>query len=142
LCFPPVAVLALAVLPGLVGRVQAHFGALSLSANDHIPANPPALQSLEIRRPGSTYDGTFEDNTGCGPECRSVLAAGRVGWVRVAMLGSTASSTVYRRTEAGECGGDSIGKSLPMSCVLIADDPGGVADLVITFDQVAELSRH
>jgi hypothetical protein len=134
-----VAVVALAVLPGLVGRVQVHFGALSLSANDHVPATPPALQSLEIRRPASSYDGTFEDNTGCGSECRSVLAAGRVGWVRVAMLGSTGGSTVYRRSEAGECGRDTAGKpALPMSCVLVADDPGGVADLVITFDQVAK----
>jgi hypothetical protein len=134
-----VAVMALAVLPGLVGRMQAHFGVLSVRANDHVPAKPPALQSLEIRRPASSYDGTFEDNIGCGPECRSVLAAGHVGWVRVAMLGSTDSSTVYRRADAGECGGDPIGKLvLPMSCVLVADDPGGVADLVITFDEVAK----
>jgi hypothetical protein len=128
-------VVALAVLPGLVGRMQAHFGLLSLRANDHAPAKPPVLQSLEIRRPASSYDGTFEDNTGCGPECRSVLAAGRVGWVRVAMLGRTDSSTVYRRADAGECGGKLV---LPMSCVLVADDPGGVADLAITFDKVAE----
>jgi hypothetical protein len=136
-----VAVMALAVLPGLVGRVQAHFGMQSLRANDYVPATPPALQSLEIWRPASSYDGTFEDNTGCGPECRSVLAAGRVGWVRVAMLGSAdgSSSTVYRRADAGECGGDPIGNPvLPMSCVLIADDPGGVADLVIRFDEVAK----
>jgi hypothetical protein len=134
-----VAVLALAVLPGLIGRMQAHFGVLSVRANDHVPAKPPALQSLEIRRPASSYDGTFEDNTGCGPECRSVLAAGRVGWVRVAMLGSPDSTTVYRHADAGECGGDTIGKlALPMSCVLIADDPGGVADLVIAFDEVAK----
>ncbi len=134
-----VAVLALAVLPGVVGRTQAHLGALSLSANDLVPAKPPALQSLEIRRPASTYDGAFEDNTGCGPECRSVLAAGRVGWVRVAMLGRNPSSTVYRRTEAGECGGGTAGKmSVPMSCILVADDPGGVADLVIAFDEVAK----
>jgi hypothetical protein len=135
--FSAVAVMALAVLPGLVGRMQAHFGVLSLRANDHVPAKPPALQSLEIRRPASSYDGTFEDITGCGPECRSVLAAGRVGWVRVAMLGSADSSTVYRRADAGECGGDPK-LVLPMSCVLIADDPGGVADLVITFDEVAK----
>ena len=130
-----VAVMALAVLPGLVGRMQAYFGVLSLRADDHVPAKPPAPQSLEIRRPASSYDGTFEDNTGCGPECRSVLAAGRVGWVRVAMLGSTDSSTVYRRADADECGRGPIGKLvLPMSCVLVADDPGGVADLVITFE--------
>jgi hypothetical protein len=134
-----VAVMALAVLPGLVGRMQAHFGVLSLRADDHVAAKPPALQSLEIRRPASSYDGTFEDNTGCGPECRSVLAAGSVGWVRVAMRGSPDSSTVYRRSDAGECSGDPIGKlALPMSCVLVADDPGGVADLVITFDEVAK----
>jgi hypothetical protein len=55
------------------------------------------------------------------------------------MLGSPGSSTVYRRADAGECGGDPIGKlALPMSCVLVADDPGGVADLVIKFDVVAE----
>jgi hypothetical protein len=52
------AVMALAVLPGLVGRMQAHFGVLSLRANDVVPAKPPALQSLEIRRPASSYDGT------------------------------------------------------------------------------------
>src|SRR5438034_1113561 len=84
--------------------------------------------TLVLRRPPSSYDGTFEDNTGCGPECRSVLAAGRVDWVRVAMLGSTDGSTVYRRADAAECAGNPIGKLvLPMSCVLIADDPGGVA---------------
>jgi hypothetical protein len=137
-----VAVMALAVLPALVGRMQAYFGVLSLRANDSVPAKPPALQSLEIRRPASTYDGTFEDDTGCGGECRSVLAAGRVGWVRVAMLGSTASSTVYRRADAGECAGDPTGKlALPMSCVLVADDPGGVADLTITFDEVAKFNE-
>ena len=76
--------MALAVLPGLAGRMQAHFGALILRANDHVPAKAPALQSLEIRRPASTYDGTFEDNTGFGPECRSVLAAGRVVRLMVA----------------------------------------------------------
>jgi hypothetical protein len=136
-----VAVMALAVLPGLVGRMQAHFGVLSLGANDLVPAKPPAVQSLEIRRPASSYDGIFEDDIGCGSECRSVLAAGQVGWVRVAMLGSPGSSTVYRRADAGECGGDPVGKLvLPMSCVLVADDPGGVADLVIRFDEVAKFN--
>jgi hypothetical protein len=57
------------------------------------------------------------------------------------MLGSTDNSTVFRRSEAGECGGDTIGKlALPMSCVLVADDRGGVADLVITFDVVAKIN--
>jgi hypothetical protein len=132
-----VAVVALAVLPGLIGRMQAYSGVRTLRAKDHVPAKPPALQSLEIRRPASSYDGTFEDNNACGPECRSVLAAGRVGWVRVAMLGSTDSSTVYRRAGAAECGGGPK-LDLPKSCVLVADDPGGVADLVIAFDKVAE----
>jgi hypothetical protein len=136
-----VAVMALAVLPALVGRVQAYFGVLSLHASDHVPAKPPALQSLEIRRPASTYDGTFEDDTGCGGECRSVLAAGRVAWVRVAMRASPDSSTVYRRADAAECAGDPSGKlALPMSCVRVADDPGGVADLTITFDEVAKFN--
>jgi hypothetical protein len=130
-------VVALAVLPGLVGRMQENYGVRTLRANDHVPAKPPALQSLEIRRPASSYDGTFEDNTACGPECRSVLAAGRVGWVRVAMLASTDSSTVYRRAGAAECGGGPK-LDLPKSCVLVADDPGGVADLVLAFDKVAE----
>ena len=129
-----IAVMALAILPGLAGRMQAYLGVQSLRAADHVPATPPAIKSLEIRRPGSSYDGTFEDNTGCGPECRSVLAAGRVSWVRVAMLGSTPSSTVYRRAGAGECGGDKL--ALPMSCVLVADDPGSAADLLISFEEV------
>ncbi|HEY2135911.1 MAG TPA: hypothetical protein VGH49_08475, partial [Xanthobacteraceae bacterium] len=120
-------------------------GARSLSADDHVPATPPALQSLEIRRPANAYDNTtFEDNTACGPECRAVLAAGRVGWVRVAMLGSPERSTVYRRSTAAECGGDTTGKlvALPASCVLIADDPGGGADLVIRFDGVAKFETR
>src|SRR5262249_40017104 len=94
-----VAMMALAVLPGFAGRTQASLGPRLLSANDHVPAKPPAPQSLEIRRPASIYDRTFKDTAACGPECRAVLSAGPVSWVRVVMLGSPDSSTVFRRSE-------------------------------------------
>ena len=60
------AVVALAVLPNLIGALQAHRVGQSLRASDHEPAQPVAIRSLEFRRPAADYDGTFAADGPCG----------------------------------------------------------------------------
>ena len=145
------AILAFAVLPGLAGRWQAWRGVLAYRAQDHVPPQPPALRSLEIRRPASSYDGTFEDGAACGHECRSVLEGGGVDWVRVVMSGG--SSTVHKLASAGACAGAARTGKMADACVVIADDSGAAADLELAivdiepfkagyFDVVAWSSTH
>lgn len=119
-------VLAMAVMPGFIGRMQGILGARSFSARDHVPAKPPAITSLEIRRPQSVNDSTFDGVAACGAECRAVLATGRVGWVRVVMLESRGTKSKVSRTFHRPTGADTA----------MADDTHEVADLVLTFDDV------
>lgn len=123
------------LLPGVLARFQTDRAARAYTANDLVPKAPVEGASLEVRRTRGGERGYYVDSEPCGGECRAVLSAGRVRWVRIVMdEGRRKAPAVsrYRLAEKTECT-PGAGRLLDAACVMLVDDTSEPADIEISF---------
>ena len=127
-----------ALAPGYLGRQQAESGALTYQNKDLKPKAPVSVSSIEIRRSRSSYDGTCADSEACGFECRSILSAGQVKWLRVVMTDgqarrgqSSETSTRHSLLQGSDCAVPGGARNDSESCVVMVADDGATPELAI-----------
>jgi hypothetical protein len=125
--------------PAYFGLTQARKQAETYGSADKFHEATPLAATLEIRRPASSYDGTFAGQEACGEECRAVLSSGAVQWVRIVMSDDRGSrndqtSTFFRALRGSDCAVPGSAPSDAARCVVIAADPGDKAELTIAFE--------
>lgn len=136
-----VAVALIAVVPATMGSLQAEQSSRVLMAQDHKPTRPAGAMTLEIRRPAEDYEKVFESGDACGHECRGLLLSGQVAWIRVVMETQTSKRhdapaiTVYRVLHGKDCSVPGGIELQDASCVVMAEDTGHDADLIIQFSR-------
>lgn len=142
----PGAVLVLALAPGLVSRWQAEGVANDLRALDiATPASAPP-KSIEIREPfASLVPAEPFEAQPCGRECRALLMAGDVEWVRIVRTAGQAdlvSAARFRAASGASCPAPETGQGAQARCVIFAPDDGKPADMTIdaAFLERAELA--
>jgi hypothetical protein len=127
-----------ALAPYYLGHYAADAAAAALRASDHLPTEPVGASTLEIRRPAEGYDGAFNDQGGCGIECRTLLSTGQARWVRVVEVKqfsaqTLTSSTFHHALRGKECAGPGGDPNDSAVCVVDAADPGDPANLIVDF---------
>ena len=126
----------LALFPSLLASRDARVLAEPLIAKDIALTSRPIARSIEIVTPRYRRNGGKPQPDVCARECRSLLMAGHVDWVRVVLTaGDKPSVNVFRRGEGAAC-------SDPRSpCIVWSANSDADADLRITIERENLKSR-